>query len=237
MKKTREYIIKFIPPSLLFKAVNLKNYFWGGYKKIHYSQFGEDIVLQKIFQTKKDGFYVDVGAHHPKRYSNTYLLYKKGWQGLNIDPNPESIRMFNRVRPRDISVSLGVAGKKDEMTYYSFSDPALNTFSKEAAERWLEKKWVKLLSKEKVNVLPLGEILEKYLPSEQQVDFLSVDVEGLDLEVLRSSNWQKFQPKVIVVEDHSFSLENPEQNPIYCFLKEKNYRLYSVLGPSLFFLR
>ena len=80
---TKEQIINLIPPKYRFKIINLKNKFWGNYGKIYYSQFGEDVVLLKIFKNKQVGFYVDVGAHHPKRYSNTYLLHKKGWQGIN----------------------------------------------------------------------------------------------------------------------------------------------------------
>ena len=100
-----------------------------GLKPAHsYSQEGEDMVLSRIFSDKSKGFYVDVGAHHPMRFSNTYSFYKRGWQGINIEPNPDSISMFKRYRPRDINLNCGIAWNKGNLEYYMFDEPALNTF-------------------------------------------------------------------------------------------------------------
>src|SRR5690349_18351333 len=74
-----------------------------------YSQEGEDMVLRRVFEHKAHGFYVDVGAHHPMRFSNTYFFYRRGWRGINIDARPGSKREFDRARPRDINVECGVA--------------------------------------------------------------------------------------------------------------------------------
>jgi hypothetical protein len=87
--------------------VSLKHTFTK-FKQTHYSQNGEDIILQSLFPREHTGFYVDVGAHHPYRISNTYLLHQQGWSGINIDPNPETIAFFNRARPKDININIGV---------------------------------------------------------------------------------------------------------------------------------
>src|SRR5713226_7824178 len=99
------------------------------FSHVSYSQFGEDMVLKKIFQDKPDGFYVDVGAFHPKYYSNTYLLYLKGWKGINIDATPGSMEAFKRIRPRDCNLEMPIGSRKQTLTYYMFEEPAFNGFS------------------------------------------------------------------------------------------------------------
>src|SRR3989344_8600628 len=90
-----------------------------------YSQDGEDLIIKNLLHKKK-GFYVDIGAHHPYRYSNTYLLYKSGWHGINIEPTPKSKKLFDRLRDRDINLQVA-AGKKSNLKLYIFYDSALNT--------------------------------------------------------------------------------------------------------------
>lgn len=230
-------IKKIIPARYHYLLANFKNTWLGGYRKTHYSQFGEDIVLQSIFRNKKTGFYVDVGAHHPTRYSNTALLYKKGWRGINIDPNPESIQLFKKARPLDINLCLGASKNETELNYYTFSDPAINTFVLEEAEKWIKQGKIPFLGKKKIMVQPLAKILALYLPENLTIDMLSIDTEGMDDEVLESNDWQKYAPNVIVVENHCFNLEKPETNSVYNFLRKKQYALYSLVGPSLIFVK
>ena len=118
---------KLIPQKHHYVLSNIKNALIGGYAQTYYSQFGEDIIISKLLKKSK-GVYVDVGAHHPKRYSNTYLLYKRGWRGVNIDANPHTIKLFTTARPRDTNVCVGVGASEGELSYYAFSDPAVNTF-------------------------------------------------------------------------------------------------------------
>ncbi|MBP1652581.1 MAG: hypothetical protein H6Q26_2738, partial [Bacteroidetes bacterium] len=92
-----------------------------------YSSEGEDLILKRIFDNKQNGTYVDVGAHHPFRVSNTYIFYKKRWKGINIDPNPGSKAMFDRYRPLDTNLEMGVSSTRQHLTYHIFNDPALNT--------------------------------------------------------------------------------------------------------------
>jgi hypothetical protein len=81
-------------------------YRWDSWQRSSWSQEGEDLILARIFGDKPDGFYVDVGAHHPKRFSNTYYFYRRGWRGINIDAMPGSMLAFNRLRPSDINIEL-----------------------------------------------------------------------------------------------------------------------------------
>lgn len=222
-----------VPYSLRFSFIDLKLKLLGQGSK-YYSQCGEDVVLLSIFQKQPKGFFVDVGAHHPTRYSNTYLLYKRGWRGINIDANPLSIALFKRDRAEDINILSGVAEKEGYMTYWMFSDPAVNSFSEKDAKKWFGKTWIKLLKKEQVKVNPLRVILEKYLPPDTDLDLLNVDTEGLDLQVLQSNDWEKFRPTVIVVEVENSNIDSED---ITSFLEKKGYKPHVKIGLSMIFIR
>ena len=221
-----------IPRRYHYFLSNFKKSLLSGHAQMHYSQFGEDILLSKLLP-EKSGFYVDVGAHHPKRYSNTYLLYQRGWCGVIIDPNPQTITLFRRVRPADVSICAGIgsAGKK---TYYRFSDPAVNTFVEDEAKRWKSKSWITFLGTEEIEIQPLARVLgamENPLP----IDLLTIDAEGMDLEVLESNDWNTYIPKIVIVEDAAFTPDDPAQSAIYQYLANRNYRLKAYMGPSLIF--
>lgn len=172
-----------------------------GYGGHYFSQQGEDMVVNSLLLDQRNGFYVDVGAHHPFRYSNTAFFYERGWRGINIDPNPEAIAEFRRWRPKDINLNMGVAAEEGEPLYYRFSDPAVNTFSKADAERCQISHGFKLIGQEPVKTLPLKRILAEHLPEGQEIDLLPVDVEGLDEVVLRSNDWTLFRPRLVLAED------------------------------------
>ena len=152
-----------------------------------------------------EGIYVDVGAYHPKLFSNTYLFYKRGWRGICVDPNPEVKGMFGVARPRDVFVNVGVGGVNKKLKYFIFDEGATNTFSAEQAKRNQEV-GRKLVGKKEVEILSLKKILDKYLGKGKKIDLLSVDVEGMDLEVLKSNDWKKYRPRVIICEDLEFDL-------------------------------
>lgn len=207
------------------------------YSNYSFSQMGEDRILSIIFGDRKKGYYVDVGAFHPKLYSNTYVFYLTGWRGINIDPNEENIELFNSIRPKDINLSFGVSGKKSEMKYYLFSNPAVNTFSEEFAKKISSKGQHKIIKTENVKTFPLSHILDKYLSKNKKIDFLNIDVEGNDLEVLESNNWSRYKPEVILVEDIDFDFDNMEKSKIYKFLKKKGYFLKAKTNETLIFKR
>lgn len=214
---------------------NFKYYFIDGYSIRSYSQEGEDMILRRIFERQKTGFYVDVGAHHPKRFSNTYFFYKKGWNGINIDAMPNSMRIFKKIRPRDINVEKPISRKKQVLTYYGFNQPALNGFSKEISEKRDGFNNYKIEFTKDIETTTLDEVLKEKLPKNQTIDFLSVDVEGLDLDVIQSMNIQKYKPRVVLVEILGSTLANIEQDKIYQYLNTSGYDLYAKAVNTVIF--
>lgn len=207
-----------------------------GYSQLAYAQEGEDLILHRIFEGQRRGFYVDVGAHHPQRFSNTYLFYLMGWSGLNIDAMPGSMAAFRRVRPRDINLEFAVGAAGPPQTYYVFNDRALNTIDPEHARSY-EAHGYKIVARLQVITRPLGELLDEYLPEGQRIDVLSVDVEGLDLEVLRSNDWERFQPLYILVETLHQELEAAAASPAAQYLRGLGYSLCAKTPNTAFFKR
>lgn len=172
------------------------------FASLSYAQEGEDRVLCRLFEQRlsRPGFYVDVGAHHPVRFSNTYLFYKLGWRGLNLDAMPGSMAEFRRLRPRDINLETAIAEREGVLVYHQFVEPALNTFSAELAESYRKLPHVQYSGKVEIACRPLASVLAEQLPAGTTIDFLTIDVEGLDLEVLRSNDWSRFRPGLVLVE-------------------------------------
>lgn len=222
-----------IPKQLHYALSDIKNSLLGGYGHPYYSQFGEDIALARLLREPR-GYYVDVGAHHPKRYSNTYALYRRGWSGINIDPNPYTISLFVRARPSDVNLCIAAGGKEETLEYHRFSDPAVNTFNAGEAEKWKGKNWISYLGSQEIPVRPLRDILSS-IETMPRIDLLSVDAEGMDLEILESNDWQKYIPRVIVVECNDFDAAEPHRSPTFTFLSRKGYALRGICGPSLIF--
>ena len=229
--------------SLLKKIIPVKywedpNSFYYLYLKSHagtyYSQEGEDILLRRIFGDQIKGFYVDVGAHHPKRFSNTCYFYDRGWEGINIDALPGSMKVFQKFRPRDTNLEIAISEKEQNLTYYMFNEPALNGFSKSISD---ERKNEQYHIEATINVpsFPLSKILDTYLPSGQIINFLSVDVEGLDLKVLASNDWDKYRPKIILVEVLENSLNTIVNDPVYKYLIDQKYILFAKLVHTCIF--
>lgn len=179
-----------------------------------YSQDSEDDILEKIFLGKNEGFFIDIGAHHPTIYSNTYKFYLKGWSGINIDPRQGIMELFDEVRPRDINLGIGIGERSEEIDFYVFNQPAVNTFQREVALGRNIINGFKLLRIEKVKVEPLLDVLNQYVGN-KKIDFLTIDVEGYEINILRQNDWSKFMPKVIICEMlFDKVIENP--NPIKC---------------------
>ena len=232
VKKTLKTIL---PKSAIEKLAKVKNNYFDSYALKSYSQEGEDMVLRRLFEKQKTGFYVDVGAHHPKRFSNTYFFYKLGWSGINVDAMPGSMTAFNRIRPRDINIEKPVSNKKQLLTYYAFNEPALNGFSKELSEERDGKGSYFVKFTKDIETSTLEEILDDNLPKVQSIDFLSIDVEGLDFNVLKSTNLEKYHPKVILVEILNSSLVDIQVNEIYKFLTDAGYELYAKAVNTVIF--
>ncbi len=208
------------------------------YKK-SYSQDGEDVALLAFFENKKGyrGFFVDVGAHHPTRFSNTMLFYKKGWRGINIDPTPGSMRLFNFFRSRDKNLEIGISSTSGNMKFHCFNEPALNTFDEQVAQERNTGNPYFVIKTVDVPLFPLSEILTENVPAGQKIDFISIDVEGLDLMVLKSNDWKNYAPDFVLVEDVKFSIQHPTNSEIYNFLVENGYKIVVVLKRTLIFQR
>lgn len=195
--------------------------------RISYSQFAEDLVVSNIVgYEKSNGFYVDIGCFEPIRFSNTYIFYQRGWRGLAIDAN-ESLRgSWAAKRPRDRFVASGVAETAGELDYLNYGQfPACNGFGRK------ERPKLKATAT-KVGCRPLREILAESVPAGTKIDFMSIDCEGMDLEALRSNDFQRFRPAVLLVEDDSKTSDSEIQR--HCELL--GYRLHSMCHLSKIFV-
>jgi hypothetical protein len=211
--------------------------FFSSFIKVHYSQFGEDIVLKELLKKEKikkhNGFFVDVGCYHPKKHSNTYMLYKAGWSGINIDMEADKISLFNMARSRDWNVLVPVSDKKEIVNVYRFGKFGVGStidhnFAVETGNTIYDT--TELCSK------TLDEVIDDSPYSGKQIDVLSIDVEGMDYRVLSSLNLETYRPKIIIIESHHRSIEEILDTDIYRLLKNQEYVLRSWTFYSLIFI-
>ncbi|QNM86257.1 FkbM family methyltransferase [Polaribacter pectinis] len=202
-----------------------------------YSQLGEDIaichLLEKYLKLNK-GFYIDVGCNHPIQYSNTFLLYRKGWSGITIDLNKELISLHKLERKGDIQINTAIADKNESVKVYEFSEDGVNTINKDFYDEI--KNHANLISDSRtIDTLTLNEIIEEHKVS--KIDLLCIDVEGHDFKVLQSINLKKYRPKLIVVEMlDNFDFKNLSESEIFSYLKENNYKLVGYLIANGYFI-
>ncbi len=218
------------------KAKEYLKIFLNRYCNQSFSQEGEDRVLNRFFENQKDGFYIEVGAHHPFRFSNTALFYEKGWKGLTIDPNPDVAKLFQQFRSRDRHLQMGVGKQNEPLKFYQFEESALNTFSEEVYSKRI-KEGFKLARTLEIPVMSLKNIFEKnheFLP--KTIHFMSVDVEGFDEEVLASNDWQKYRPQIVVVEIFAKNIEEVINSNSYKIMKEAGYEFHGRSFWSCFFI-
>ena len=206
-----------------------------------YSQGAMDLILKDIFKNKIDGIYVDVGAQHPIKNNNTYQLYKKGWRGINIDLDNMNIELFKYNRPNDFNVCEAVSNRVEEVDlfFYHHKSP-INTLVKEISD----KQNSKLNEIKKVKTATLNNILEK--TNINRIDLLTIDVEGNELKVLKGLNFDKFLPKLIIVEYLDINsqkweipynnIENIMKSEIYNFIISKNYKFVNWVNGDLVFV-
>jgi len=210
------------------------------YNNIHFSELGEDLVvryyLYKIFGDISDGFYIDVGAHHPRKGSTTAQLYDRGWHGINIDASAEAIEAFKAARPGDISLQTAVAKYTSVRNYYMFDVPAVNTLDEKTKDEWVAKGW-KIERVLEIQAAPLQEIISPYIGDNTVVDYLNIDIEGLDMEALETYNFAKYPPKIISVEIHNLNLYDISTNETVMFLSSHGYTLVSYLAITAIFIK
>ncbi len=223
-------IKKYIRDSIFLKKISNK-YLSLNFATLCYGQNAEDIFLSVYFKNKQKGFYVDIGAHHPVRFSNTYQLYQKGWRGINIDPLPGCMVEFNKRRPSDINLEIGIGKDFGHCIYYSFIESAYNTINEERALEVIKNKYSTLTRKIEVKIDSLKNIFNHHVIC--PIDLLTIDVEGFEFEVLSSNDWERYRPQIIIME--SLSTINDD---IFSIRKDRSidYLIsngYSVIGKML----
>lgn len=222
------YRLKSIKNIFLRKARNL---LFDEFPRLSYSRAGEDLVINEIFKSKGTGTYIDIGCHDPIKNSNSYLFYNKGWRGLNIDANEEKINLLNIVKPLDVNINLAVSSEKGEIEYLEIEgDDSMNTTKTEFYNNFIKDQNYNIKKKSFIRCDSLKNILETHLEF-SEIDFMTIDVEGSELEILNSNNWNKFKPKVLLIETE---IENFDfvTNPIFKLLNSLEYATYSVIAMS-----
>lgn len=183
-----------------------------------YSQFNEDLLIDLFLASKGKGFYLDIGANDPSFNSNTKRFSDKGWSGINIEPEVDSFDKFCVSRTRDINLNIGVGPVKGTLTFYKVvGDSTLSSFNIKIAKK-MAMKFGLTIEEIVVDVLRLVDVFENYV-QDNQVDFLSVDTEGIDLEVLQSNDWNRFRPTLVMVE-----IDN-QYHEIVGYMSRCNYML------------
>ncbi len=205
--------------------------------RVAYSHWGVDLIITKLLNSKNKGIYIDVGCHHPFLNNHSYLLYKSGWEGINIDIDYNSIDMFNFFRKSDVNIQTAVTNHKGEVDLYFYHNRAAkNTISKEFGSNAKEKK--------KINSDTLNNIIENSKFKNSKIDFVSIDVEGNEMNVLNGFNLKKYKPKLILLE---FNIPNKKEfyekdineitnSEVYKFLIKNDYKLINWNHDDLLFM-
>lgn len=206
----------------------------GSYANTSFAQEGEDLVVLRHLGDIKTGFYVEVGALAPKRFSNTWLFYMMGWRGILIEPNPTASASFKRTRPQDIFVNEGVSSEEQSLCYYRFREPALNTFDPAVAEQRQKDGWG-LIDTTTVRTRSLSSILEEHMPEGVRIRLMSIDVEGFDEIVVKSNDWSRYSPEWLIVELLDVPLAEVSTHSIARYLADQGYRPVAKTGHSVIF--
>jgi FkbM family methyltransferase len=204
----------------------------------HWALEGEDVVMQLLVQDIRRGTYIDVGAHMPRRWSTTYGLYRRGWHGLLIEPTPALARDLRRGRPRDVVEECGVGTESGTQDFYVFDAPSCSTFDRAQADALLASpRPPRLLRTIPRPIRRLDDIIHQHQALAGKADLIKIDVEGRDLDVLRSANWHTFRPRVVVVELLGATAESAPATDSARLLKAHGYDLRAFLFHTAIFLR
>lgn len=199
-------------------------------RKLSFSQSGEDMIVDFVLNglNISNVRYLDIGAHHPSYLSNTYHFYLKGHTGVCIEPNPNLCRLFQKHRPKDtlLNVGIGVANNTDA-DYFIMSSSTLNTFSHDDAKRCQKFESQKIEQILKIPLIPVTEVIRKYF--QKAPNFISLDVEGNDFEILQSFDFSLCRPEVFCVETLSYTENNTEEKikSVIDFMLEQDFMVYA----------
>jgi FkbM family methyltransferase len=214
------------------------------YRKQSYSQFGEDVHILSYYDRLASernirvdtGCIVDIGAFRPITFSNSYLFYKKGWYGINIDPTPGSKRIFDKVRPRDTNLELAISPVDGSSTFFLFGTPSVwNTLDADSAAFASRQTGIKP-HEVPVTLSRLDTVLDQHLQG-HSFEILSIDAEGLDIEIINANDFSRYKPRVVLVEVMDATGSTLNDTPVAKALNALGYELYSWINPSLMFVR
>jgi FkbM family methyltransferase len=199
--------------------------------KQSFSQSGEDMIIDFVFRALQvpSPTYLDLGAHHPRRFSNTQSFYSAGSRGVNVEADPTLHRGFVEERPLDVNLNIGVGvGTTGTLPFYIMSVPTLNTFSKDEAERCVAMGTHQIVQVIDVPIVGVNDIIAQHFDGAAP-DFISIDVEGMDLDIVKSIDLVRYRPVVICVETITFSdnFEGKKVGGIAEHLLANGYFLYA----------
>ena len=190
--------------------------------------FGEDLFVQNYFRNKAKGFYIDVGCYHPLEGNNTHLLYKNGWSGINFDINHYSIKLFDFLRKRDLNIHSGISRKKNKLImHYRKEINMLNTLDEKIAKIHFRNGY----KKKNIQVNTLNFFISKKFKKLNKIDFINIDVEGYELDALKSLNFSTYKPQLICIEIHNIkkmydtNYKYLKSNDVYNYLINKKYKV------------
>lgn len=201
-----------------------------------YAQNHEDVLLARLFPRGLTGFYVDVGANDPVKNSITKHFYDMGWRGVNVEPASDPFKRLAEARPRDVNLNVGLSDHEGTLTLYEFPPDisAVSTFSEEQAE-WHREAGLASVG-QPVSVTTLARVLEEHA-GERTVDFLSVDVEGHERQVLVGGDWKRFRPRVVVVESTQPATTIPTHDQWEDVLLDHEYHFAAFDGLNRYYVR
>lgn len=208
-------------------------------KRVSHAQTGQDVLVDFLLKRHGiipragafSGFYVDLGCAYPIKGSNTYFFYERGWEGLCVDANPDAEAEFVRVRPRDRFLNTGVGGEGGSMEFFLFENPQHNTFN--ASRAAVEGR--RAVRSVTVPVDTLASILSRHVPEGRTIEFLSMDIEGLERAALESMDWTRHRPRLVLIEAFG-SLETVMSAPETAVLTGNGYRMLAFTGHDTVFI-
>ena len=223
----------------------IKKIYYEKYSKKSYSISNVDLIIDRIFRDIPKGIYIDVGCNHPIKYNNTYLLYKRGWTGINIDLDKKCIDEFDIMRKKDHNIQelVGSVDGEEKEIYYYHERSAINTISKELADKRQTKPREILVKKTK----SLNKIIESSPYKSKKINLMSIDIENYEYEALKNFNFQKYQIDLIVtectdmnenkLETYTQSLDYIMNTNLYKLLEKNEYRLINWVNSDLVFVK
>ena len=221
--------------SLFYNFFLKIKFFWS------FSQEGEDLIIDRILKMKEikyqNIFFLDIGSGHPIKYSNTFYFYLRGSKGICVDAFEKNVKLHKLLRPKDKSFNLILGDDNKLIDYYVFSQPELNTISKKRVNDLKEYNISPLHSEKKQQIITNDFFSKKIEEDIKKINLFSIDIEGAELDVLNSIDWERFKPEIICIEIILKNFDQLYENEVYKILKFNGYSIYSKLINSVIFIK